>query len=233
MKISYCTFLIDNYQKVKQNFIFNLNAIKYFNGNVEWVILNIDNGSAEFIETDTYIKKYSDYFIKNNLLKYVTIKTNKFSVSAFKNICHYLANNDFVINFNIKADISLLDTEILLNINTENMIYKRGDSDIISKDIVGVNKNIFKLIGGYNEYLPFKCYESEDLIERLKLLGLEYVVFTYQDCRQNSNLDVYNNTRDKESFEYDFNKNKLISDDFLSKGILKFDNPISSLFEIN
>ena len=222
MKISYCTFLLNNLLEVKKNFIFNLNCTKYFNGNVEWIILNINNGSDEFDETDKYIRKYSPYFIKKNLVKYYVIETKNINISALKNTSHQLANYDFIINLNINTRISLLDTEVLLHCDNNKIIYRRQETDpaYFCNEIIGMNKENFILLKGYNENFEGYGYIVDDMINRIKKLDLEIIVFTSLDY---NSLKYFKDSTQTMNYAITFQKNKSISE-------LPFDNSVSNDF---
>ncbi len=222
MKISYCTFLLNNLSEVKKNLIFNLNCTKYFNGNVEWIILNINDGSEEFNETNKYIRKYIPYFIEKNLIKYYVIETKNINISAFKNTSHILANYEFVINLNINTIISLLDTEILIHNDNNKIIYQRQETDpaYFCNEIIGMNKETFILLKGYNENFEGYGYIVNDMINRIKTENLEIIVFTSSDY---NSLKYFKDSTQNINHANTFQKNKLIAD-------LPFDNSVSNEF---
>ena len=222
MKISYCTFLLNNFIDVEKNFIFNLNCIKYFNGNVEWILLNINDGSEDFIKTDNFIKKYYSYFIKKNLLYYYVLNTKNINISAFKNATHFLANNDFLINLNINTQISILDTEILITSENKDIIFQRKETDaeFFCNEIIGINKETFIQLKGYNENFTGYGFIVQDFINRLKNSNVNIINFTYPDVYSLKYLKTSSQTKD---YLISFQNNKLISE-------LPFDNSISNNF---
>jgi len=154
---------------LKQTIDININLIKKFNedndNKFELSLCNYDSKDG----LDNYIKKNYQEHIDSGLLVYTRVINKKyFERSHAKNIAHKYSTGDVLIN---------LDSDNFLNYNviqyfndffTNNNIDSVVLCDKKNFGLIGLSRNNFYKLGGYNEKMIVYGFEDIDLVNRLK-----------------------------------------------------------------
>jgi len=217
MKISICTQIKNRLIQFEETFIKNLETIKK-NTNIEWII--VDYGSTDGLSKyiQNYVEKYG--FIKY----YIAVEyVQSYSIPVAKNFAARLSSGDFLFNLdcdnfldNIIDEIRATDQGVFCN-EDQKGTYGR----------IGLHKDIFVKIGGYDENFYPAGVHDNDLILRAKYLNYEFKnVPSVSEPVSNDKLDTI---RYLESLSYEKMKeyNEIIMKYNEKKKIL---NPNNNIF---
>lgn len=208
-KISFCISTMNRLGQLSQTLIENLAANKKYQKQIEFVLVNFIN-KEDGVKTDKWIRKNFKNEIKSNYLRYyITDKMQYFHMSIAKNTTHQNATGEFLIN--LDADNFILPQEIQYLLSNQKLHHSfvhffDGHDCNGTHGKIGLNRNDFIKIGGYNESFKPRQYEDDDLIYR-------YLAF-------------YKNTSYKKY--YAINKIQMFRISFYRKNILKLHQSISS-----
>ena len=171
-KISFCTVCRNRLEHLKETIFSNLEKIVSDN-NSELVLLNYNDSEG----LDDFVNENLLYFIKKQKLIYLKENASPFfDFSKSKNIAHFAANGDFLLN--LDAD-NFLTNGIIASYRK---IWSDSPNILIhgySKNYggthgrIGVSKQVFYKLGGYDEDIGF-YYEDHDFIKRGIKCGLKY-----------------------------------------------------------
>jgi len=164
MKISICTQIKNRLIQFEETFIKNLETIKKNTG-VEWIIVDYGStdGLGKYIQN--YVEKYD--FIKY----YIAVEYfQSYSIPVAKNFAARLSSGDFLFNLdcdnfldNIIDEIRATDQGVFCN-EDQRGTYGR----------IGLHKETFVKIGGYDENFYPAGVHDNDLILRAKYLNYEF-----------------------------------------------------------
>jgi glycosyltransferase involved in cell wall biosynthesis len=164
MKISICTQIKNRLIQFEETFVKNLETIKKNTG-VEWIIVDYGStdGLGKYIQN--YVEKYD--FIKY----YIAVEYfQSYSIPVAKNFAARLSSGDFLFNLdcdnfldNIIDEIRATDQGVFCN-EDQRGTYGR----------IGLHKETFVKIGGYDENFYPAGVHDNDLILRAKYLNYEF-----------------------------------------------------------
>jgi len=200
----------------------NLADNRMFGHLVEFIL--VDFGSKDGLMD--WIKQNFMDDIESGLLKYYyTDKMKSWHASIAKNTSHLYANGDVLMN---------LDCDNYTGYNGGKFVIQQFmniDDDIILHQVyiyldgsfgrIGMRREFFHAIGGYNEAFAPMGYEDIDLLERLKALGLRYVHAgdrRYNNAIPNTREESIGNIIHKVEWDEMNRSNRLMSDRNISEG---------------
>lgn len=162
--ISFCTVCMGRTEDLKKTLIQNiLDNMDY--PNLEFVILNYNS----LDDLDNFMKSDLIYpFLKNGTVKY--LKTNQpifYSTSHSRNIAFRNASNSIVINVdadNYTGKGFANHINLLANLCPQKALFSKGKYRTHGR--IGMYKNEFEMIGGYDEDLEGYGWEDISLLIR-------------------------------------------------------------------
>lgn len=212
MLVSLCTVCKNRSSHYKQTILQNIQD-NLQNGNVEFILLDYNSGD----DLEEWVKlNLSDYIEKGILTYYKTFEPQYFNRSHSRNMAFRLAKGDLICN--VDADnytgylfSSYLNEQFILH---NNVFFCAGgdDDNIACSDIGGricMHNEVFQQIGGYDEAMVNYGLEDFDLINRMKMAGVNKMIIESTNF-----LDtIKHNTKDRiiEEFPYKNFKKLLIS----------------------
>jgi hypothetical protein len=194
--ISYTSPLMNRHRQLSETLTNNLQCIAAFKGRVEWVILNLKkNGTdeTEWAASDALIRSKGADLMRRGYLTYVTGTLDYYHQCVCKNLVKGAAHGRFLINLDIDNKISIKDTNQLLTMDLDHMLYHGFDGKwgTGSSGMFGIPRSLFRELGGYNEnFLPYG-YDEMDLMNRA-ILASKYPVHRFssrQTAIQNTDTD--------------------------------------------
>ena len=225
MKISFCQTCKNRLYQLDKTIFKNLESIKK-DGNSELVLVNY--GDTEGL--DDFINKYFLFDIRDKALIYLKRdNVDFFEMSKAKNLSHFGATGDYL--FNLDAD-NFINNEI----NSYRNVWSKYPNSLIhgmtnSKNFndgsygrIGIKKEIFNDLGGYDEDFIGIYYEDTDLINRCLLSKMPYAQITSNEkvCIENTRKEAIQFTKFKNYNQDDYYcKNRMISIKKLNNGELK------------
>ncbi len=172
-KISFCTVCMNRLHHLKKTLPKNIrDNLKY--GNVEFVVLNYNSKD----DIDHWIKTNMSKYIKNGILKYYkTTEPDSFHHSHAKNVVAKCAEGDIICNIDADNFMGKGFADFVNNkFSANNNIFITVSKGIVTKDCLGricSKSTDFHKITGYDEGMSGYGFEDIDLINRLKVIGLE------------------------------------------------------------
>jgi hypothetical protein len=169
--ISYTSPLMNRHKQLSETLSDNLRCVAAFKGRVEWVILNLKKAGgddAEWAASDELIKSKGADLIERGYLTYVTGTLDSYHQCVCKNLVKGAAHGRFLINLDIDNRISIKDTNQLLTMDLDHILYHGFDGKwgTGSSGMFGLPRTVFRDLGGYNEeFLPYG-YDEMDLMNR-------------------------------------------------------------------
>lgn len=222
MKISFCTTCKNRLWQFKQTVFDNLNEIAR-DGNSELIL--VDYNDTQGLEN--FVKDNLQYYIDNDILIYLQEKDSEFfDMSRAKNLSHLGSNGDYL--FNLDADNFIRDLiprlREILKIDTDIVSHAYDNIDRGGFGRIGISRNIFNKLGGYDEDMSGVWGEDTDLIFRCLSNSLKFAHI----IQHNKVLTVPNTREDTTKHTKDINltcidqyeRNKLISNIKMDKGII-------------
>lgn len=190
MFISICTQIKNRIHQLKQTIDVNIETLKK-HSDVEWVVVDYESTDG----LDEYIKNYIE---KYEFIKYYQTKNAEYSIPIAKNLCARLSIGNYL--FNLDCD-NFLD-DIIEQIKTTDQgvfcnEYLKGTFGRI-----GLHKNIFKQLGGYDENFYPSSVHDNDLLLRCINIGYEFKnIPNKTPAIDNSKEDTVCNFKTKLSWE--------------------------------
>ena len=170
VKVSYCSVCKGRLSQLKQTYLINLEVLR--NINAEWIIVDYDcpDKTTEALLELPITKE----FIANGKLKlYKFSKEIPFIMPLAKNLSHSVATGTFLFNLDIDNFIGS-SFEQLTKLSRREFLYP---GDELKKNgtmgRIGLHREVFNEIGGYDLELDVSWYEDINLISRLNLLNLK------------------------------------------------------------
>lgn len=173
--ISFCSQCKGRKIHLEQTLLHNLKLIENYD-DIDFVLLDFDSpdGLEEWIHTPIFEK-----YLKNGKLKYFKEENQPYYYqSAVKNLSHHLSTGKNIVN--VDADNFLSDEYIktihrhfsenkntVIFISTENPEHE----DLFGR--IGISRNVFELIHGYDEIFEWWGGEDHDLLRRVEQLRHE------------------------------------------------------------
>lgn len=171
---------MNRHRQLQATFAENCRMIAACKGRVEWVIVNIRRGADtagpcptdEWAASDELIRTAGADLIRRGWLVYQTAVLSSYHQAVCKNLAARVASGSFLINLDIDNRISIADTVRLLSLGSEleRVVYHGWDGrwGTGTSGMLGVPRQIYRAIGGYNEELLPYGYEEYDLMNRIR-----------------------------------------------------------------
>ena len=222
-KISICTTCMDRAHDLKKTLLKNIEDNADY-PNIEFVILNYNSKDNlhKFM-----ISNSLKYLNKMGIVKYLITKTPKYySMSHSRNICFKNASGSIVTNVDADNYTGKNFAHFLNNlaeICPENAFFAKGKRMIHGR--IGMYKNEFIEIGGYNEEFVGYGYDDHDLMIRAMSKGKKLMWWSgiseenFTERIKTPRSIVGQNMPNKNWRETEKN-NKIISNNNISKGQL-------------
>lgn len=171
MKISFCTTCKNRLYQLEKTLPENLKAAR---GNVEFVLVNY--GSEDGL--DAYIWQHFEDVIDKEILRYVDAKDmGGFHASIAKNLAHRAATGDILFNLDADNFVGLAAEDLRALIDAPNSIVHGWSGTYFDGTFgrIGMRKDAFLALGGYDEsFLPVG-YQDADLLARAQAMHMPYL----------------------------------------------------------
>jgi hypothetical protein len=180
-KISFCTTCMNRHYHLRQTIIRNIEDNKAYQ-NAEFVLVNYNSGDG----LHEWAKRYLTPYIEAGDLQYFYSPHHKyFHASKAKNLAHFLSTGEIVCNLdgdNFTGKDYAFYINYLFNTHNDNTIYQFKKAPYWGTEgrIVLTRKN-FDALGGYDESFHPTGHQDHDLMDRAKLMGLEYKNITIEN----------------------------------------------------
>lgn len=167
MKLSFCTACMNRFHHLKRTLEPNLANIVQFGNAIEWIVVNYNSQD----DMDEGLQGYANFTASGHLTYYRTTDFRYFNHSHAKNLSHFLASGEYVVN-----------------LDADNLLYRGGIANILAAfseqpdavlraygGLVGMKRCHFLALGGYDEDFQGWGYEDGDLVRRARNSGLAYL----------------------------------------------------------
>jgi len=162
-KISICTTCMGRTHDLKKTFIKNLCDNQDY-PNVEFVLLNYNSRD----DMDEWVHKYLSGWMQDGIVKYVkTDKPQYYSMGKSRNIAFKQATGDIVTNVdadNFTGEGFAGFLNLLAEVQPEKALFAKGKRGMHGR--IGMYKNEFIEIGGYDEDLQGYGYDDHSVVLR-------------------------------------------------------------------
>lgn len=189
-KISFCTTILNRLQFFEQQFSKNLSMLK---DDIQWII--VDFGS-----TDGFIEFIKSQKLPSNV-SVVFSNCERWETPHAKNVAHKIATGKVL--FNLDCD-NLITEEVITACRKlqQNEIFHNW-SEVFGDGTygrIGIHKQSFLLLGGYDEeFLPTGC-QDKDLLLRAQAMEFKKIA-----SRAKRTVSIQNSQQEK--IQYIINKN--------------------------
>lgn len=234
--LSFCITCKNRFHQIKYTLPKNLEDNRMFAHLIEFVLIDFDgtDGLREWIGSE-----FMDDIKSGYLKYYYTDELMHWHASIAKNTSHLYANNDILMNLDCDNYTGNNGGKYVIQ------IFNNYEDDIIlhlfsgnlsdgSYGRIGMKKNYFEQISGYDESFEPMGYQDVDLINRLKRIGLSYVNSkdsTYNRAIPNAKADSIMNTKSNLTWEEMNIRNLRKSKSDISEGHLIVNNGVYGIRE--
>ena len=229
MKLSFCITYMNRYDQIIKTLGKNLKD--NLGSDVEFILVEFNNGKDNRLK-DFILKNFKNHLQSNYLKYYYTDQLIYWHASIAKNTSHKLANGKYVVNLDCDNFTGPKGGEFVIKQfekNGENLLLHQSSNIFGSGTMgrIGMTRENFLKLGGYNESLKPMAHQDRDLIERAKKIGLKYKNIATRIYNQalvnDKNLSTINCYK-----KYDYSTmmrlNKLISEFNIKFGEYKTNN---------
>lgn len=187
MKISICSQVKNRLYQFSKTFLKNVETLEKYQ-DVEWIIVDVESSDGldqyiqEYLESYPYVK----YYRTNNFKEH-------YSIPVAKNFAVRLSTGDYVFNLDIDNYLDNIIDEIK---STDQGVhcheYLKG-----THGRIGMSREIFVKIGGYDEYYYPAGVHDNDILLRARSLGYAFKhIPSFSQPISNSKLDTVKNCND-------------------------------------
>lgn len=172
MRVSYCSTCKGRLWQLKQTLNPNLEKLK--NIDAEWIILdfNCPDDTAEVLNRLPYAQEA----LATGKLKVYSVNVDaQWSIPLAKNLTHTLGTGDILFNLDIDNYIGNSYDQVAALQPNQYIWSATGNGKNGTMGRVGVPREVFWDVGGYNQDLFGAGADDINLCFRLKRLGHEYV----------------------------------------------------------
>lgn len=165
MKITVCTQIKNRLYQFCETFQANVASIQSCSAAVEWIIVDYESTDG----LDRYIQRYLQ---THRFIKYyrTVAAASRYSIPVAKNLAVRLSTGDFV--FNLDGD-NFLDNVLDEIQQTDQGIYCH-EGYLGTYGRIGLHREVFKQIGGYDEgFYPASVHDN-DLIVRCQHINYSF-----------------------------------------------------------
>lgn len=173
MKVSLCITCKNRLFQLEQTFPSNVKAV-IEDGDAELVVLNYNSQDG----LDEWMQDYRHY-VTQGVLRYGHEQTAEhYHASRAKNLSHFLASGQFVVNLDadnfIDGSIPEMRRSWVEDPSSVLWLWSGLDHSDGTFGRIGLSKSLFLRSGGYDEeFLPM-AVQDRDLLTRLSALGFPY-----------------------------------------------------------
>ncbi len=167
--VSYCITCRNRLWQLKETLGENLHSLE----NDSQCVL-VDYGSTDGLSKWVW-KNFNEPIASGKLIFFEVSNEVSWNLSRAKNLSHRVANGDFLMNLDadnymLKKDIQLINeaAEQKLPIHQWSGVFGDG-----SHGRIGLPRNMFFKIGGYDEYMLPMGAQDSDLIRRIEALNIK------------------------------------------------------------
>lgn len=214
VKISLCTVVMNRKAHLLETLAHNYEVIKKFKGEVDINIVNYN--STDGLEEELFDQPWFVAGLKNHEINYYKNEDAlKYHRTLPKNAIHFLAKGRYL--FNIDADNFVSEsylTYCLTQIGTHSNIYFRSShmSDAGTFGRIGIHRNDFEKLGGYNLKIENYGFEDTEITLRLRKLGVHQVSIPSHLCQGAiAHPDELRHINEKETSDNEANSNQKIA----------------------
>jgi|688.fasta_scaffold11137_17 glycosyltransferase involved in cell wall biosynthesis len=162
MKISVCSQIKNRLYQFSKTFLKNIETLEKYQ-DIEWII--VDCGSSDRLSD--YIEEYLE---KYNFIKYYQAINFKYSIPIAKNFSARLSTGDYI--FNLDCD-NYLDN-IVDEIRSSNQGVSCDEYLKGSHGRIGMSKEVFVQLGGYDENFYPAGVHDNDIVLRANYLNYKF-----------------------------------------------------------
>ncbi len=175
--LSFCITCKNRFHQISRTLKKNLDDNRLHQEWVEFIL--VDFGSVDGVKE--WVCRHFKEDLKTGFLKYYyTGELPYWHASVAKNMAHRLAGHDILVNLDCDNFTGYLGGQFVIRqfLQNRDIVLHQfsGNLDDGSYGRIGVLKEYFDIIGGYDETFEPMSYQDVDLIERLKQLGLTYLL---------------------------------------------------------
>lgn len=172
--LSFCITCNKNIEYIKNTLMYNLYNNKLYQKNIEFIVVNFNRNQS----LDTWLIENFEKELNMGYLKYIQAKELiNWHESITKNIAATYAANDILVNIDSGFLLEFECTSYIIKtfINNKNgVIHINTLQEKGHLGHLAVSRIFFDLLGGYDESFAPIGYQTIDLLNRLRYLGLNY-----------------------------------------------------------
>ncbi len=172
-RLSFCTTCKNRLWQLRQTLPVNLYAIG-FDGEAELVLVNYNSQDG----LDGWLRQFQPEIDAGRLRYFHESTQTHYHASKAKNLAHFGATGDYLIN--LDADNFIGDT-----IETLRSLWEEGPDSLIhgfcgnyadgTYGRIGLSRESFRRLGGYDEDMMPMAHQDRDLISRARASGMPIV----------------------------------------------------------
>jgi len=172
--ISFCSQCKGRKHHIEKTLLHNLSILENVDG-TDFVLLDFDSPDG----LEEYILENFQKYLKSGKLKYHKIHNQPYYYqSAVKNLSHNLSTGENMVNVDADNYLSKEYVSKVIDVFKENknvfiFTITTDPNDFNLYGRIGISRNIFELIKGYDEFFEHWGGEDTDLIRRVKNLSKE------------------------------------------------------------
>lgn len=223
LTLSFCITCKNRFHQIEKTLKQNLDDNRMHKDRIEFIL--VDFGSTDGLH-DWILENFKDEISDGYLKYYYTEKLPFWHASIAKNTAHLLANNEILVNLDCDNYTGYHGGEFVLR---QFLQYPRamllhqfgGNVEDGSFGRISVHRHRFFDIGGYDENLEPMSMQDNDLIARLRTMGIRYVYCPderYNKAIPNTKEESILYTGSELNYENMILKNREISNKNLSEG---------------
>ena len=226
--LSFCITCKNRFYQVSQTLLQNLDNNRLHKKWIEFIL--VDFGSIDGLQK-WVISNFTDDLKSGYLKYYYTDELLFWHSSIAKNTAHWCAGHDIVVNLDCDNYTGFLGGQYIIRrfLDKNDIVCHQFSGNIPdgSYGRIAILKKFFDSIGGYDESLGPIFFEDVDLINRLRRIGLEYLLLNDKKyCKTISNTREESLSNTGSSHDYytinDLNKKKSAKN--IKEGRIKANN---------
>ena len=229
--LSFCITCMNRFHQIEQTLKQNLDDNRMFKHLIEFILVDFSTDD----KLECWIKSSFRNYLKCGYLKYFrTYELKQWHASIAKNTAHFYAGNDILVNLDCDNYTGWNGGKFViqqfLKHKNDIVLHQFGGNPIDgSYGRISVMRNFFECIGGYDETFEPMGYQDADLIERLRNIGLQYVLKNDKQFNQaiwNSKAEGIINVQSSKNWNEMHEINRLKSKENTQNGQLTANNSV-------
>lgn len=152
----------------------------------------VDYGSPDGLWNYIRASQHCMQAIRDKKLVYVRVEANHYHCPKAKNLAHRIAQGRILVNLDADNSNEGMREVIERRFSADEKIVLHMDNNMHNGAFgrIGLTKEWFYRLGGYDESFLPSAYQDSDLIERAKHVGLKYVLDRANDARPIKNTMI-------------------------------------------